>query len=398
MGSVMTFQKPEVALRKPGVSVRVKLTLSYAGFLVLVSTLLLALVWVFLLRYVPAEATVVGRADSPDGHSIFFPGRYDLIRAFVPVTLWTLLALLAVGLVGGWFLAGRMLAPLNQITAATREAAQGTLSYRIGMPGHRDEFRELADSFDDMLAQLEAHDAEQRRFVANASHELRTPLAVTRTMLDVARKDPDHDEAELLKRLESVNSRAIDLTQALLAMSRADRRAFTVEQVDLSLAADDAVEQVLPLAEKHGARIDTSAEVALAAGSYSLLTQMITNLLHNAIVHNLPEHGRIWLTTGYVDAGRGLGVNSFRQAGPEMAEGSGEVHVVIENTGEIVDPAVISTLTEPFRRGTERVRGDQAGAGLGLAIVKSIVRAHDGTLEIAARPSGGLKVTVRLPS
>ncbi|WP_341730169.1 HAMP domain-containing sensor histidine kinase [Brooklawnia sp.] len=366
----------EAAPRPPGLSVRVKLTLSYAGFLVFVSALILALVWIFLLRYVPPEATVVPGEFSADGRGVFFPGRYDLIRAFVPVTAVALLVLLAVGLVGGWFLAGRMLRPLDQISAATRKAAQGTLSYRIRMPGSQDEFRELADSFDDMLAQLEAHDAEQRRFVANASHELRTPLAVTRTMLDVARKDPDHDEDELLSRLESVNSRAIDLTQALLLMSRADRRAFTARQVDLSLAADEAVETMLPLAEKYGTSIDTSDEVALVAGSYSLLTQMITNLLHNAIVHNLPAGGQIWIRT--------------QQTG-DAAE------VTVENTGERIDPTLVHTLTEPFQRGTERVRGDQSGAGLGLAIVKSIVGAHDGTLEIAARQAGGLRVTVTLP-
>ena len=140
------------------------------------------------------------------------------------------------GLVGGWFLAGRMLAPLTRITDATRAAATGSLSHRIRLPGRRDEFRELADAFDGMLARLEAHVAEQRRFAANASHELRTPLAITQTLLEVARKDPDRDTGELVDRLHAVNTRAIDLTEALLLLSRADQRSFPREPVDLSLA------------------------------------------------------------------------------------------------------------------------------------------------------------------
>ena len=143
--------------------------------------------------------------------------------------------LLVFGLVGGWLLAGRMLAPLTRITDATRAAATGSLSHRIRLPGRKDEFRELADAFDAMLARLEAHVAEQQRFAANASHELRTPLAITQTLLDVARNDPNRDTGELVDRLHVVNTRAIDLTEALLLLSRADQRSFTREHVDLSL-------------------------------------------------------------------------------------------------------------------------------------------------------------------
>ena len=137
--------------------------------------------------------------------------------------------LLVFGLLGGWLLAGRMLAPLTRITDATRMAANGSLSHRIRLPGRRDEFRELADAFDAMLARLEAHVAEQQRFAANASHELRTPLAITQTLLDVARNDPNRDTGELVDRLHAVNARAIDLTEALLLLSRADQRSFTRE-------------------------------------------------------------------------------------------------------------------------------------------------------------------------
>jgi two-component system sensor histidine kinase VanS len=355
--------------RKRGVSVRLKLTLSYAAFLMIAGALLLSVVWLFLLRYVPANAS---RTFGP-----FSPGRYDLVRAFVPPAAWALIFLLVFGLLGGWILAGLMLAPLSRIANATRRVASGSLSHRVDLEGRNDEFRELADSFDAMLARLEAHDAEQQRFAANASHELRTPLAITQTLLDVARKDPNHDSSELVERLHSVNTRAIDLTEALLLLSRADQRSFNPERVDLSLIAEEAAETLLPFAEKNGVTIEASGEHAATIGSHALLLQMATNLMHNAIVHNLPEHGTVQIST----AARGT-----------------SVLLIVENTGVRLGSQLVSTLTEPFQRGTERIRGDHVGVGLGLAIVKSIVTAHDGTLTLAARPSGGLIVTVWLPA
>ena len=148
-----------------------------------------------------------------------------------------------------------------------------------------------------MLARLEAHVAEQQRFAANASHELRTPLAITQTLLDVARNDPNRDNGELVDRLHAVNTRAIDLTEALLLLSRADQKSFTPEHVDLSLIAEEATETLLPFAEKHGVTIETSGDMTPTIGSEALLLQLTTNLVHNAIVHNLPEEGTVWVTT-----------------------------------------------------------------------------------------------------
>src|SRR4030095_7010658 len=162
-----------------------------------------------------------------------------LLRAFAPAAAIVLAFLLVFGLLGGWILAGRMLAPLTRITGATRMAATGSLAHRIQLEGCDDEFRELADAFDAMLAKLEAQVAEQQRFAANASHELRTPLAITQTLLDVARDDPHRAPAELVERLRFVNTRAIALTEALLLLSRADRRSFTRDEVDLSLVAEE---------------------------------------------------------------------------------------------------------------------------------------------------------------
>ena len=220
-----------------------------------------------------------------------------LLRAFAPAAAVVLAFLLVFGLLGGWLLAGRMLAPLTRITDATRTAANGSLSHRIQLPGRNDEFRELADAFDTMLARLEAHVAEQQRFAANASHELRTPLAITQTLLDVARNDPNRDNDELDERLRAVNARAIDLTEALLLLSRADQRSFTREHVDLSLVAEEATETLLPLAEKRGLTIETSGDTPPTIGSHALLLQLTTNLVQNAIVHNLPEQGTVWVTT-----------------------------------------------------------------------------------------------------
>jgi len=367
--------------RPPGLSVRLKLTLSYAGFLMLTGFLMLAAAWLAgqpgqpfdaLLRYIPDDVirTLGG----------LVPGnRANLLRTYAPAAAIVLAFLLVIGLIGGWILAGRMLAPLIRITDATRMPTNGSLSHRIRLPGRQDEFRELADAFDTMLERLEAHVGEQRRFAANASHELRTPLAITRTLLDVARSDPNRDIGELVDRLHIINTRAIDLTEALLLLSRADQRSFTREHVDLSLIADEATETLLPLAERRGLSIETSGDVACTIGSHPLLLQMTTNLVHNAIVHNLRERGTVWVTT------------SIR---PEAAV------LTVENTGEMLAPQLISTFVEPFKRGTERIRADNAGpagVGLGLAIVKSITQAHDGTLILSPRPAGGLLVTVQLP-
>lgn len=360
--------------REPGLSVRLKLTLSYAGFLVLAGVLLLGAVWVFLLRYVPDRALIVpGSADLTSG---VFPIRSNLLRVFAPRAAAVLALLLALGLLGGWLLAGRMLAPLTRIAGATRIAATGSLAHRIRLPGRRDEFRELADTFDTMLARLEAHSAEQRRFAANASHELRTPLSITQTLLDVACKDPGRDPAALVDRLQVVNTRAIELTEALLLLSRVDQRSFTSEPIDLSIIAEEATETLLPLADKRDITIEISGVDAPTVGSEALLLQLATNLVHNAIVHNLPGSGTVWVTTA---------------AEPET------VKLTVENTGEQLTAQLVATLAEPFQRGTERVHSDHAGVGLGLAIVNSITRAHDGTLTLTPRAGGGLRVTVQLP-
>jgi two-component system sensor histidine kinase VanS len=295
-----------------------------------------------------------------------------LIQSGIALAIMT-----AVSIALGWLVAGRVLRPLRAMTATTRRISARNLSERLAVSGPRDELKDLADTVDGLLARLEAHVAEQQRFAANASHELRTPLAITQTLLDVARNDQSRGNDELVDRLHFVNARAIDLTEALLLLSRADQRSFVREPVDLSLIAEEATETLLPLAEKRGVSIETSGDMTSTIGSYALLLQMTTNLVHNAIVHNLPEDGTVWVTTSV------------------HAE---TVVLTVENTGQQLAPQLVSTLAEPFQRGTQRIRADHVGVGLGLAIVDSIAQAHDGPLTLTPRAAGGLCVTVRLPA
>ncbi|MGN6866801.1 MAG: sensor histidine kinase [Solirubrobacteraceae bacterium] len=294
-----------------------------------------------------------------------------LIQSGIALAIMTMISIAL-----GWLVAGRVLRPLRTMTATTRQISEHNLNERLALSGPRDELKDLADTVDGLLARLEAHVSEQQRFTANASHELRTPLAITQTLLDLARKDPNRVNGELVDRLHTVNTRAIDLTEALLLLSRAEELSFPPEHVDLSLIVEEATETLLPLADKRGVSIKTSGNMTPAGGSHALLLQMTTNLVHNAIVHNLPEHGTVWITTS--------------------AQSKAAV-LTVENTGEQLTPELVATLAEPFQRGTARIRGDHAGVGLGLAIVNSVAQAHRGALTLTPRTAGGLCVTLQLP-
>jgi two-component system, OmpR family, sensor histidine kinase VanS len=374
-------------LHLPSRTVRLRLTLLYGG-LFLVSGVALLLATYLLFRSNSGVDLIVPTGAA---HRLTVPGALaevrrmyagavarhthglheGLIQSAIALAIMT-----GVSIVLGWLVAGRVLRPLREITATTRQISERNLDERLAFSGPRDELKDLADTVDGLLARLEAHVAEQRRFAANASHELRTPLAIPQTLLEVARNDQSRDNDALVEHLHAVNTRAIDLSEALLLLSRADGRSFTREHVDLSLIAEEATETLLPVAEERGVAIKTCGEVTPASGSPSLLLQLATNLVHNAIVHNLPERGEVWVTTGVRPTGAVL---------------------TVENTGETLTPELASTIVEPFQRGSERVRTDDRGVGLGLAIVKSIAQAHEGTLTLTPRAAGGLFVTVRLP-
>ncbi len=367
-------------------TVRQRLTMLYGGLFFLSGLVLVAISYLFFRDAAGVNLIVPtgssARTNGPDAETeLRFQEAVSrstdalhqgLLRAVIVLAIMTLISIAL-----GWLVAGRVLRPLRSMTATTRQISEHNLNERLALTGPRDELRDLADTIDGLLARLQAHVAEQQRFATNASHELRTPLATTQALLDVAHSDPRSDDGQLVERLQAVNSRAIDLTEALLLLSRADQRSFTRDQVDLSLVAEEATESLLPLAAKRGVTIETfGGPPAPTVGSQALLMQLAANLVQNAIVHNLPEGGAVWVST---------------DAHPEGVE------LTVENTGEELAPDLVSTLTEPFLRGTERIHTDQAGVGLGLAIAKSITEAHDGSLTLTARADGGLSVTARLP-
>lgn len=353
--------------RPRGMSVRVKLALSYAGFLIVAGIALFA-VGFLLLRFVPEGNLMV------DGGG-WAPNRTNLLEVFVRYAWWAMGLLVVFGLVGGWILAGAVLRPLDRITDAARRVRDGELDRRVALPGPGDELTDLADTLDAMLDRVEHTVEEERRFAANASHELRTPHAVIRTMVEVAQADPaGRDVDEVLRRVGAMNERAIATTEALLALSRAGRgAALATEQVDLAPIVAAAVEEERADASARGIRFSTDLEPAEATGDRALLERLVANLVHNAVVHN-------------VDGGW---VRVALTAGPRT-------ELLVENGGAALDPEVVATLTEPFVRGAGRTRAAHDGSGLGLAIVASIVRAHRGDLTVAARDGGGLQVRVAL--
>jgi two-component system sensor histidine kinase VanS len=381
-------------------TVRLRLTLLYGGLFLVSGAVLLVITYLIFrsatgVNLIVPSGTTHGTAaqqlETERRFAAIVKRDTDALHSGLLRSALVLAGMTAVSIVLGWLVAGRVLRPVREMTATTRQISERNLNERLALRGPDDELKDLADTIDGLLARLEAHVAEQQRFAANASHELRTPLAVTQTLLDVARRDPDREDGELVDHLHAVNSRAIDLTEALLLLSRADQRSFTREPVDLALLAEEAAETLLPQAEEHGVAIETAGGPAPTVGSPALLLQLTTNLIHNAIVHNLSTGGAVWVTTATEPAGGNAGV-------APTAGASGGAMLTVENTGERLDPELVATLTEPFLRGSERTRTDQAGVGLGLAIAKSIAEAHGGTLTLTPRAGGGLRVSVEFPA
>ncbi|MFF3391312.1 sensor histidine kinase [Streptomyces sp. NPDC002669] len=354
-----------------------KLTLTYALFVVASGMFSLVLVYLAM-RFVPNYP--LGDVN-PQAAAV--ATRPDILQALVKASGVALLFLALIGFGAGWLIAGRVLRPLQDITRAARRAADGSLDHRVGLTGPRDEFTELSDTFDDMLARLQRSFDAQQRFAANASHELRTPLAVSRTMLDVAVADPDgQDYQRLVSRLRETNQRGIDITDALLQLSALDHAPpATEERLDLADTARAAVGTVREEAGARGIDLATDLRPAPVTGNGVLLRQLTLNLLHNAVRHNLPTGGSLALTTG-----------------PDPVR-PGRALLTVANTGPLL-PDTVDHLTEPFLRGGGRLAEKDPGRrghGLGLAIVSSIVRAHHGELALTPNPGGGLTVRVSLP-
>ena len=293
---------------------------------------------------------------------------------------WSLVGLAALTLVSaglGWVMAGRVLRPVRDITEAARRASERHLGERINLRGPRDELKELADTFDDMLGRLDLAFTSQRQFVANASHELRTPLTAMRTAIDVVLAKPNPTSEQLQATSEKVRrsiDRAEHIIDALLTLAVSNQGTGAVESFDLATAAEDALDVLAEGARRSGLQVDTELARAEVTGSRVLLERLVGNLVENAVVHNV-DHGWVRVRAGTND---------------------GHAYLEVANSGPVVSDEELPQLFEPFRRADARI--GSSGVGLGLSIVESVGEAHGARVSAQASPGGGLVVSVVMPS
>jgi signal transduction histidine kinase len=408
---------PAAWLRLPRRTARLRLTLLYSGLFLLSGTCVLVLVYVLVARTSPlvghASRGVVVAVPAPAATGSGAPGTTsqgptvttvapqpgpvvrrrnpgaDVIRqqtvaqhesdlGRLLAVSWVVLAISAVAsALLGWAAAGRVLRPLRSITTTARTISAGNLHERLALSGPEDEFKQLGDTLDDLLARLEASFAAQRRFVANASHELRTPLAVEQTLLQVALADP-HASAETLRstcgELLACGAEHERLLEALLTLASTDSGLEHREPLDLSTLTEHALQSARHEISRHSLQLETSLSPAPATGDPALVGRLLANLIDNAASHNVPG-GRIDVRT--------------ETDGTDAA-------LTISNTGPPVPPDQIGRLFEPFQRLHGRTStGGDGHFGLGLSIVRAIALAHDAAVTARPRPGGGLTVTVR---
>ena len=293
-------------------------------------------------------------------------------------SLMALIGLAVLAFAVGYLLAGRVLSPLGRITRTARGVASSDLKRRIELDGPDDEFKELADTFDEMLERLDNSFDAQRRFVSNASHELRTPLAINRTLLEVQLSDPDvsPDLQQLGKTLLATNLRSEQLVEGLLLLARSDNEITDRKPVDVAEAASQALEQTRAEATAKGVELRSTLEPAVVQGNGVLLERIALNLVQNAVRYNAPEDGWVEVATG---------------------SSAGHALLTVSNTGPVVPAYEIDNLFEPFRRLRTERTGSDKGVGLGLSIARSVARAHGGTITAVPREGGGLVMTVAIP-
>jgi signal transduction histidine kinase len=301
-------------------------------------------------------------------------GQRDLtLSHLLQYSLITVAVVIALAAILGWIFSGRALRPVHQITAAARAASERNLSARVAPTGPRDELRELAETFDEMLGRLQTAFEGQQRFIANASHELRTPLAVMRATVDVVLGNPGSTPGDLRAMAADIRA-AVDhaehLIGALLILARNERGLTVREEVDLATAAED----VLDTAGLGGRRVHATLEPAVISGDPVLAGRLIANLVDNAVRYNVVA-GDIWISTRTI---------------------AGSSQLTVANTGPVISPADADRIFQPFQRLHDRMSHD--GSGLGLAIVASIAAIHGGTATARPRDDGGLSVTVTIPS
>lgn len=385
---------------------RSRLALTYSGLLAALGITMLVLLYGFM-RFVPTYSILNAETAEPAGFSgvsraypltdagvdpyptgeslpavsstLNLSSAADILDTLLVVGGIALFVLVLVGAGAGWIIAGRMVRPLAEINDAAILAGTGSFDHRVDFSGPDDEIKHLADTFDGMLERLHTSFERQRQFAANASHELRTPLATTRTMLDVARSDPSLDRDALLElaaRLHVTNERSIEIVEALLELSDVGSRPIKQEPIDLTALVSDVLESAVDSITARRLVTSVSLDPARTTADPALLRQVVRNLVHNSIQHNI-DHGWIHISTRTDLHG---------------------VCLSISNSGENVPNEQLDQLTEPFATGGSRARSQAAGHGLGLALVSSIVQAHDGSLALASNPGGGLAVTVRFAS
>jgi signal transduction histidine kinase len=385
--------------RRPTLTARLRLTLLYAGMLLVLGTIAFGLTYAVTSRgatvsvseatpHVPVTPGGAGSsgAGSVAGRVLRLPTQNFLVqqqaadlRRLLAVSLLVLGVCAVASVFLGWFVAGRILRPLRQITTTARGISAGNLSERLALQGPNDEFRQLGDTLDELLARLESSFEAQRRFVANASHELRTPLTLERTLLQVALADPDAGTARLRATCEEllVTGREQErLLEALLTLATSERGLDHRVPFDLAPLGERALAAARPEIERRGLSVVTDVAAAPAIGDPALAERLATNLVDNAVRYNVPD-GRIELRTATDD---------------------GHAVLSVTNTGPVVSPWDVARLFEPFQRlGPDRAGAHDGHHGLGLSIVRAIAEAHDGRVVAEPLTDGGLTVTVTLP-
>jgi signal transduction histidine kinase len=364
----------------PAPTIRLRLTVMYGLVFLITGAVLLTIGYALVSSNISAHHQFAhfGHPLFPDSSLIQEVGRKitsDALHRLLIEYLFALGVMTMIAVGSGWWLAGRALRPLRDITATARRVSIENLGERIALVGPADELKELADTFDGMLERLDAAFVSQRHFVANASHELRTPLAIMRTEVDVTLADPDASREELREMGEAIREtidRCERLIESLLMLARSEGATGREELVDLAALAADCITDLRARAEEADVRVMDHLVPAWTRGEPGLLERMIANLIDNGIRHN--ESG------GFLDV-------STRSS-------NGRVELTVANGGRRIDPADAETLADPFRRLNRSI----GGFGLGLSIVKSVAHAHGGTAEITAPETGGLRVRIELPA
>jgi signal transduction histidine kinase len=366
-------RKPAWVLRVPRRTLRMQLTLLYAGPFLLSGVALLTIVLLQTKHTVPVPTGPQANPGPPPSQ-----GTDQQLHRLLTASAVSLAVMVVLALVLGWLVAGRFLRPLRTITATARDISASNLHRRLGLGGRNDEFTQLAETLDDLFERLEAAFESQRRFVANASHELRTPLTAERTLLQVALADPAATAEALRAACQDVlalGQQQERLIEALLTLASSERGIEQREPFDLADIVGNVAKARQHEAQQRGIQVNTTLAPAPAAGDPNLVESLVANLVDNALRHNAAG-GRIEIATTTT---------------------AGRATITVRNTGPVIPPGEVERLFEPFQQlGSQRIRHTD-GHGLGLAIVRAIASAHGATLIPCARPEGGLDIEVSFP-